>query len=45
MQLTADTGLMLFAYSAEPGTRSEQALDLLASWAATPQQAKGARGR
>jgi transcriptional regulator with XRE-family HTH domain len=39
MQLTADSGLMLFAYSAEPGTRSEQALDLLASWAATPQEA------
>jgi transcriptional regulator with XRE-family HTH domain len=39
MQLTADAGLMLFAYSAEPGTRSEQALDLLASWAATPVQA------
>jgi transcriptional regulator with XRE-family HTH domain len=40
MQLTADAGLMLFAYSAEPGTRSEQALDLLASWAATPAEAE-----
>jgi transcriptional regulator with XRE-family HTH domain len=40
MQLTADTGLMLFAYSAEPGSRSEQALNLLASWAATPQEAE-----
>jgi transcriptional regulator with XRE-family HTH domain len=40
MQLTADTGLMLFAYSAEPGTRSEQALNLLASWAATPEPAE-----
>jgi hypothetical protein len=39
MQLIADTGLMLFVYSAEPGTRSAQALDLLASWAATPQDA------
>jgi hypothetical protein len=39
MQLTADSGLMLFAYSAEPGTRSEQALGLLASRAATPQEA------
>jgi hypothetical protein len=39
MQLTADTGLMLFAYSAEPGTRSKEALDLLASWAATPPEA------
>jgi transcriptional regulator with XRE-family HTH domain len=40
MELTADTGLMLFAYSAEPGTRSEQGLDLLASWAATPEEAE-----
>jgi transcriptional regulator with XRE-family HTH domain len=38
MQLAADPGLMLFAYTAEPGTRSAQALDLLASWGATPQQ-------
>ena len=30
-----DAGLMLFAYSAEPGTRSEEALHLLSSWAAT----------
>jgi transcriptional regulator with XRE-family HTH domain len=36
LELTADAGLMLFAYTAEPGSRSEQALDLLASWAATP---------
>jgi transcriptional regulator with XRE-family HTH domain len=40
MQLTADAGLMLFAYSAEPGTPSKQALDLLASWAATPEEAQ-----
>jgi hypothetical protein len=40
VQLTADPGLLLFAYSAEPGTRSEQALDLLASWAATPAEAE-----
>jgi transcriptional regulator with XRE-family HTH domain len=35
MQLSADTGLTMFAYTAEPGTRSEQALGLLGSWAAT----------
>ena len=36
MELSADTGLTISVYSAEPGSRSEQALDLLASWAATP---------
>jgi hypothetical protein len=36
MELSADTGLTIAAYSAEPGSRSAQALDLLASWAATP---------
>ena len=35
MELPADPGLMLFAYTAEPGTRSEDGLKLLASWAAT----------
>ena len=38
MELTADTGLMLIAYSAEPGTRSAQALNLLSSWAATAEE-------
>jgi len=36
MQLIADAGLMLFVYTAEPGSKSEQAMNLLASWAATP---------
>jgi transcriptional regulator with XRE-family HTH domain len=36
MELPADTGLTISVYSAEPGSRSEQALDLLASWTATP---------
>jgi hypothetical protein len=36
MQLSADTGLTMFAYTAQPGTKSEQALQLLGSWAATP---------
>jgi transcriptional regulator with XRE-family HTH domain len=35
MQLTADPGLLLFVYTAEPGSKSEEALNLLASWAAT----------
>jgi transcriptional regulator with XRE-family HTH domain len=35
MELTADTGLRLNAYSAEPGSPSQDALNLLASWAAT----------
>ena len=37
MELTADPGLRLNAYSAEPGSPSQDALNLLASWAATPQ--------
>lgn len=36
MELTADSGLALAVYSAEEGSRSAEALDLLASWAATP---------
>jgi hypothetical protein len=35
MELPADPGLMLFAYTAAPGTSSEDALKMLASWAAT----------
>jgi transcriptional regulator with XRE-family HTH domain len=35
MLLTADTGLTFIAYSAEPGSASEQGLQLLANWAAT----------
>jgi transcription regulator MmyB-like protein len=35
MQLTVAAGLMLFVYPAEVGSRSEAALNLLASWAAT----------
>ena len=36
MALTADAGLRLNAYVAEPGTPSAEALALLGSWAATP---------
>jgi transcriptional regulator with XRE-family HTH domain len=43
LDLTADAGLRLNAYSAEPGTPSEDALNLLASWAATPHDRTTAR--
>jgi len=36
MELSADSGLTINTYTAEPGSRSQEALDLLASWAATP---------
>jgi hypothetical protein len=35
MDLTADAGLTVVTYSAEPGSRSEEGLNLLASWTAT----------
>ena len=35
MELSADTGLTISVYSAEHGSRSEEALDLLGSWTAT----------
>ena len=35
LDIAADHGLTLFTYAAEPGTRSEEALNLLGSWAAT----------
>ena len=38
MELAADTGLTMLVYTAEPGSRTEEALHLLASWAATPEQ-------
>jgi transcriptional regulator with XRE-family HTH domain len=36
MNLTADPGLRLNAYTAEPGSPSQDALNLLASWTAAP---------
>ena len=39
MELSADAGLNVSVYTAEPGTASQQALDLLASWTATPDPA------
>ena len=38
MELAADPGLTIFTYTAEPGSRSEEALNLLGSWAATHDQ-------
>lgn len=35
MQITADTDLRLAIFTADPNSRSEQALDLLGSWTAT----------
>jgi hypothetical protein len=39
MDVTADSGLTIAVFSAEAGSRSEQALNLLGSWAASPQPA------
>jgi hypothetical protein len=43
MELSADTGLRLAIFTAEPGSRSEEALKLLGSWAATVDPAEPAR--
>ena len=43
LDLAADPGLTLFTYTAEPGSRSEDALTLLGSWAATIDPAEPAR--
>jgi hypothetical protein len=42
LDLAADPGLTLFTYTAEPGSRSEEALKLLGSWAATVDPAESA---
>jgi hypothetical protein len=42
MALTADDGLTLNAFTAEPGSPSADALNMLASWAATPGEAANA---
>jgi transcription regulator MmyB-like protein/helix-turn-helix protein len=36
MELSANSGLRLAIFSAEPGSRTAEALDLLTSWTATP---------
>jgi transcriptional regulator with XRE-family HTH domain len=40
VDLAADPGQMLMFWTAEPGSKSAQALSLLGSWAATPEQAE-----
>jgi len=40
MTLDADDGLRMALYTAEPGSASQQALDLLASWTATTDTAE-----
>jgi transcriptional regulator with XRE-family HTH domain len=42
LDLAADPGLTLFTYTAEPGSRSEEALKLLGSWSATVDPAESA---
>jgi hypothetical protein len=42
MELRADTGLTTLTYTAEPGSKSEEALNLLSSWAATVDEAETA---
>jgi transcriptional regulator with XRE-family HTH domain len=39
LDLSADSGLVIVAYTAEPGSKSAEALDLLASWTATIDEA------
>jgi transcriptional regulator with XRE-family HTH domain len=43
LDLRADPGLTIFTYAAEPGSRSEEALKLLGSWAATADLVESAR--
>jgi transcriptional regulator with XRE-family HTH domain len=45
LDLAADPGLTLVTYTAEPGSRSDEALKLLGSWAATVDPAELARAR
>lgn len=41
--MDTDHGLTIFTYTAEPGSRSEEALKLLGSWAATIDHTESAR--
>jgi transcriptional regulator with XRE-family HTH domain len=45
LDLAASDGLTLFAYTAEPGSRSAEALKLLGSWAATNDRDASLRSR
>jgi hypothetical protein len=39
LELPADTGQKILVYTAEPGSRSHEALSLLASWSSSPEPA------
>ena len=43
LEIPADPGLTIIAYTAEPGSPARRALDLLASWAATPDNVPAAQ--
>lgn len=43
MDLATDAGLRLNVYTAEPGSPAQDALNLLASWTATPHEQPAAR--
>jgi hypothetical protein len=43
LEIPADPGLTIIAYTAEPGSPARQALDLLADWATTPANAPTAQ--
>jgi hypothetical protein len=45
LDLPGDTGQRILVYSAEPGSPSQQALDLLASWATTTDETPRGRDR
>ena len=38
MELVAHPGLTMFLYTPKPGSKSEEALTLLASWTAAPDE-------
>jgi transcriptional regulator with XRE-family HTH domain len=42
LDLSADSGFVILTYTAEPGSKSAEALDLLASWTATLDEANAA---
>ena len=44
MELSADSGLVIAVFDAEPASRSKEALNLLASWTATPHAPDDVRG-
>jgi hypothetical protein len=43
LELSADSGLAVLTYTAEPGSKSAEAIDLLGSWTATIDAADAAK--